>query len=72
VAGNEMKSAMTRDRISELRLLEGQQVCLALAHGTRIDDCQLVSAGRVGVDTVWIFSNGRDVFVPLETVVDVW
>jgi hypothetical protein len=63
---------MTRDRIPELRVLEGRQVCLALAHGTRIDDCQLVSAGRAGVDTVWVFSNGSDVFVPLEAVVEVW
>jgi hypothetical protein len=63
---------MTRERIPELRLLEGRQVCLALAHGNRIDDCQLVSAGRARVDTVWVFSNGSDLFIPFEEVLDVW
>ena len=63
---------MTRNRIPELRSLEGRQVCLALAGGERIDDCQLVSTGRRGVETLWIFADGRDVFIPLADVIDLW
>ena len=43
--------------------LEGRQVCVALRNGCRIDDCQLVSAGRVSTGTLWLFSNGADLFV---------
>jgi hypothetical protein len=55
-----------------LQLLEGQQVSVALRNGARIDDCQLVSAGRATTTTLWLFSNGSDVFVSLGDVVDVW
>ena len=49
---------MSQERMSELRCLEGRQVSVALADGSRIDDCQLVSAGRYGTGTVWLFSDG--------------
>jgi hypothetical protein len=45
---------------------------MALADGSRIDDGQLVSAGRHGLHTVWMFVNGRDSFIPLDDVLDVW
>ena len=57
---------------SKLQHLQGRQVSVALQGGKRIDDCQLVSAGRVGTATLWLFSNGSDVFVPVQDVVDVW
>ena len=41
-------------------------------NGSRIDDCQLVSAGRPGLQSLWVFSNGADAFIPLELVLDVW
>jgi hypothetical protein len=63
---------MSRTTMSELRSLEGRQVSVALADGTRIDDCQLVSAGRPGVQTLWVFCNGMDTFVPLPDVIEVW
>ena len=59
-------------RMSELRELEGLQVSLALANGLRIDDCSLVSVGRGRVDTLWIFTNGRDAFIQFSDVVDIW
>lgn len=55
-----------------LRQWEGRQVSVALADGSRIDDCQLVSAGRHGARTLWLFTNGADVFVPLADVTAVW
>jgi hypothetical protein len=63
---------MSRKTMSELRSLEGRQVSVALADGSRIDDCQLVSAGRPGVQTLWVFCNGADRFVPLLLVLEVW
>ena len=57
---------------SSLHGLEGRQVSVALRNGSRIDDCQLVSAPRARTETVWLFSNGDDVFVSLGDVVDVW
>lgn len=58
--------------IDRLAGLEGRQVSVALADGSRIDDCQLVSCARRGVATLWLFDNGADRFVPLHHVVDVW
>ena len=55
-----------------LRQLEGRQVSVALADGSRIDDCQLVSAGRYGAASLWLFTNGADLFVALENVTAVW
>ena len=55
-----------------MHTLEGRQVNVSLRGGARIDDCQLVSAGRTAGGTVWLFSNGADVFVPVADVVDVW
>lgn len=52
--------------------LEGRQVSVALDDGSRIDDCQLVSFGRHNVATVWLVSDGADVFVPVDRVVDIW
>ena len=43
-----------------------------LAGGNRIDDCQLISAGRPGTSTVWVFTAGSDTFVPTADVLDVW
>jgi hypothetical protein len=63
---------MTATRVRELRSLEGRRVGLALAGGHRIDDCDLVSAGRGRCGTVWIFTNGADQFVSHREVVDYW
>jgi hypothetical protein len=68
----EREGVMSRTTMSELRSLEGRQVSVALADGSRIDDCQLVSAGRPGVQTLWVFCNGADRFVPLGDVLEVW
>ncbi len=63
---------MSDEQINQLRVLEGRHVSLALRDGSRIDDCQLVSAGRAGVRTVWIFTKGLDMFLPLNDLIDVW
>jgi hypothetical protein len=46
-------------------------VSVALRDGTRIDDCNLVSSGRRGVHTLWLFAHGEDIFVPIDDIVDV-
>jgi hypothetical protein len=63
---------MTRARLRELAPLEGRQVSVALRSGNRIDDAQLVSAGRNRAATLWLFTNGADRFVAVEDVIDVW
>jgi len=55
-----------------LRQWEGRQVSVALADGSRIDDCQLVSAGRCAAGTLWLFTNGADLFVALDDVTAIW
>ncbi len=62
---------MQTHRIARLRGLEGLQIGLSLADGSRIDDCQLVSAGRCA-GTLWLFTNGSDLFVALGDVTAVW
>lgn len=55
-----------------IRHLEGRHVNVALADGSRLDDYVLVSAGRAGVESLWLFANGADRFVALNDVTDVW
>jgi hypothetical protein len=63
---------MNKWSTSRLKALEGRRVSLALADGSRIDDGQLISAGRRGLETVWVFANGADSFLRLMDVLDVW
>jgi hypothetical protein len=44
-------------------------VNVALVDGSRIDDCQLVLAGKA---KLWVFVNGHDSFVLVDAVTDVW
>lgn len=55
-----------------LRGLEGRQVSLALADGSRLDAVTLVSAGRGSTPTVWLFAQGIDVFLPRRSVIAAW
>ncbi len=63
---------MTRGHLAKVSALEGRQVSLALRGGDRIDDAQLVSAGRNRAGTLWLFTNGADVFIAVVDVIDVW
>jgi hypothetical protein len=47
-------------------------VSLSLVNGSRIDDCQMVSAASGPTENIWVFSNGADRFVALSEVVDCW
>ena len=62
-----------RQRLGRVvRALGGCQVSIALTDGSRIDDCQLISAGRPKARTLWLYDNGTDRFVPMGDVRDVW
>jgi hypothetical protein len=63
---------MSYQQMKRFRSLEGYQVSLALADGSRIDACQLVSLGRDGVENIWLYANGADRFVPHAAVIDLW
>jgi hypothetical protein len=63
---------MTRDVMAKLVHLEGRRVSVALVDGSRLDDCELVSTGHNGAQTLWLYDNGNDVFVAAETVIDIW
>ncbi|HEV8623064.1 MAG TPA: hypothetical protein VG034_01290 [Acidimicrobiia bacterium] len=63
---------MTSAGVGELiRYLEGRHVNVALTDGSRLDDCELVSAGRRGVQSLWLYANGADTFVALVDVSEV-
>lgn len=55
-----------------VRCLQGCQVSVALGDGSRIDDCELISAGHYGVQSLWLYVNGVDTFVPFVDVADLW
>ena len=63
---------MNDQRIRNLRCFEGQKASVALRDGTRLDDCSVVSGGRNGLDNVWLFANGKDLFIPRCEIIDVW
>jgi hypothetical protein len=55
-----------------LRDLEGREISLSLVDGSRLDGVTLISAGRGGTTSVWVFASGMDVFVPRTRVIDAW
>jgi len=59
-------------RPGRLQALQGRRVTVALRDGTRIDDAQLVSAGSPHRQSLWLFENGSDTFVPLDDVLELW
>ena len=59
---------MTRELHAEIRRLEGRLVRLALADGSQIERCELVSAGHRRAGTLWVLLDGTDTFVPLTAV----
>jgi hypothetical protein len=63
---------MTTERLDALAALEGRQVSVALRNGERIDDSQLISAGRNRAETLWLFTHGGDTFIAVDDVIDVW
>ena len=64
---------MAQDPTQLLRSLEGHRVSVALADGSRLDDCQLISAPRLGLQTVWLLlADGADAFLPLAAVAEIW
>jgi len=63
---------MTPENRGQLKELEGHRVNVALADGSRIDDCELVSVSRGRRGHLWVHANGGDAFVPLSQVADVW
>ena len=63
---------MNIDRVAQLRRLEGHCVSLALKDGSRIDNGQLISAGRNRARTLWLFAGGSDTFVAIDEIVDLW
>ena len=60
---------MTAHRLHELSHLEGRHIHISLVDGSRIDDCELV---LVSPFKLWVFVNGRDAFLSLKRVIDVW
>jgi hypothetical protein len=64
--------SVMNDRIARLRAFEGRRVSLVLAGGSRIDDCEVVSAALGAAGSVWVLRNGVDTFVPVGEVVDWW
>lgn len=61
------KTGAVRDA---LRKLEGREVSLALADGSRLDGVMLISAGRGPARTVWLYAGGIDVFLPRFAIID--
>jgi hypothetical protein len=72
IGGRQRHTSMTANELHQLRTLEGRRVGVAIRGGQRLDDCQLVSAGRGPVATLWIFVDGTDTFVPVDDVLDLW
>ena len=54
-----------------LRNLEGRPVSIPQRDGTRLDDCELVSAGPRRGGTLWLLVGGDDRIVPVDDVADV-
>jgi hypothetical protein len=52
-----------------LYAFEGRLVSIALRNGTVLSDCLVVSVGRGTVQTLWVFTEDVDMFVPRGDVI---
>jgi hypothetical protein len=66
-----MPAVRSRGVAWHIGYLEGRHVRVTLTDGSRIDDCELVSAGHHGAESLWVCADGADIFVPLADVTDV-
>ena len=51
---------MSPQALRSYRQLEGHHVSVSLADGSRLDDCELVSAGRGHASTLWLHDGHDD------------
>jgi hypothetical protein len=63
---------MSPRTLRSFRHLEGHHVSVALADGTRLDDCELVSAGRGATASIWLHDGMDDRMLSAADVVDLW
>jgi hypothetical protein len=63
---------MSPRTLRSFRQLEGHHVSVALADGTRLDDCELVSAGRGAAASIWLHDGLDDRIVEAADILDVW
>ena len=63
---------MSPQTLRSFRHLEGHHVSVALCDGSRLDDCELVSAGRAGNATLWLHDGADDRMVQAVDIVEVW
>ena len=61
---------MSPNVVRALRRLEGRHITMQLSDGSRIDDCELVSAGRRGAPTLWVHDGSDDRIIRADDVVD--
>ena len=62
---------MSTSEARALRAIEGQTVRVELCDGRRFEDCELVSSGGAGVQTLWLLVDGEDTVVSKRQVVTV-
>jgi hypothetical protein len=63
---------MSPQSLRSLRHLEGHHVSVALCDGSRLDDCELVSAGRGANGTLWLHDGHDDRIVSAHDVLELW
>ncbi len=56
---------------SQWRNLEGEVVTVTSANKDRFPGAVLVSAGRAGTETIWLYWEGIDLFLKRSLIVDV-
>jgi hypothetical protein len=61
--------AMSKSEARALRAIEGQTVIVEMRDGRRFEDCELVSSGGPGVQTLWLLVDGEDIMVSTPEVV---
>ena len=55
----------------QLRQLEGRRVNLSLVNGSRLEGVEVVSAGRGGLSSLWLESDGADLIIDVAEIRDI-
>jgi hypothetical protein len=63
---------MSPRTLRSFRHLEGHHVSVALTDGSRLDDCELVSAGRGATASIWLHDGIDDRILSASDVVELW
>jgi hypothetical protein len=66
-----ISSVPSSELLAELRALEGERVDLTLRDGSQLEDCDLISIGRLWAKSIWVLREDADLVISVVDILSV-